>query len=61
MSDRICCVECKKPIMIMSAYPVSAVGTDKVVQVTNFGCLNADCGKFNVITDRTETPFDVME
>ena len=57
---RTCCRECREPIMIMSAYPVSSVGTNEVVQVTKFGCLNDKCDMYNVVVDKTETPYEVM-
>jgi len=31
-----------------------------VVQVTKFGCLNDKCDMYNVVVDKTETPYEVM-
>jgi hypothetical protein len=61
MNARRCCTECREPIMMISAHPVSEIGTNLVVQVAKFGCLNSKCDMYGVVVDKTETPYDIEE
>ena len=46
---------------MISAHPVSEIGTNLVVQVAKFGCLNSKCDMYGVVVDKTETPYDIEE